>query len=79
MLVNRIASERATGSPTRGGVPQTTATRAGDHYVISGQKTFSTMAAVLDYYIVSAYVEDQDAVGSFLIKTDAPGISIDKT
>src|SRR5699024_8888185 len=72
-------SERATGSPTRGGVPQTTATRVGDHYLITGQKSFSTMAAVLDYYIVSAYVEDQDAVGSFLIKSDAPGISIDKT
>ncbi|GAA4067784.1 acyl-CoA dehydrogenase family protein [Amphibacillus indicireducens] len=79
VLVNRIASERATGSPTRGGVPQTTATRVGDHYLITGQKSFSTMAAVLDYYIVSAYVEDQDAVGSFLIKSDAPGISIDKT
>ena len=37
------------------------------------------MAAVLDYYIVSAYVEDKDAVGSFLIKSDTPGISIKKT
>lgn len=79
VLVNRIASERATGSPTRGGVPQTIAVRQGNDYIITGQKTFSTMAAVLDYYIVSAYVEDKDAVGSFLIKSDTPGISIKKT
>ncbi|WP_440896208.1 acyl-CoA dehydrogenase family protein [Amphibacillus sp. Q70] len=78
-VVNRIASERATGSPTRGGVPETTATRQGDHYLLSGRKIFSTMASVLDYYIVSAYVKDKEAVGSFLIKSDSPGISIDKT
>lgn len=79
VIVNRIASERATGSPTRGGVPQTTAVRQGDDYLITGSKTFSTMAAVLDYYIVSTYIEDKDTVGSFLIKSDTPGISIDKT
>jgi len=79
VLVNRIASEKATGSPTRGGVPETTAVRQGDEYVITGAKTFSTMAAVLDYYIVSTYIEDKDTVGSFLIKSDLPGISIDKT
>ncbi|MBM7541477.1 acyl-CoA dehydrogenase family protein [Amphibacillus cookii] len=79
ILVNRIASEKATGSPTRGGVPETIAKREGDHYLITGRKTFSTMASVLDYFIVSAYVEDQDTVGSFLIKSDQAGVSIDKT
>ncbi|WP_017472386.1 acyl-CoA dehydrogenase family protein [Amphibacillus jilinensis] len=79
ILVNRIASEKATGSPTRGGVPETIAKREGDHYLITGRKTFSTMASVLDYFIVSAYVEDQDTVGSFLIKSDQTGVSIDKT
>ncbi|SEO70613.1 Acyl-CoA dehydrogenase [Amphibacillus marinus] len=79
VLVNRIASERATGSPTRGGIPETIATRQGNHYLISGRKTFSTMAAVLDYYIVSAYIDDLDQVGSFLISAKLPGISIEKT
>lgn len=79
VIVNRIASERATGSPTRGGIPETKATRDGDHYILSGRKTFATMANVLDYYIVSAYVEDEDAPGSFLIKSDLPGITVEKT
>ncbi|MBU5594026.1 acyl-CoA/acyl-ACP dehydrogenase [Amphibacillus sp. MSJ-3] len=79
VIVNRIASERATGSPTRGGIPETRAVRQGDHYYLSGRKTFCTMASVLDYYIVSAYVEDKDAVGSFLVKSHSPGISIEKT
>ncbi len=79
VLVNRIASERATGSPTRGGVPETKAVRQGNHYLITGRKTFATMASVLDYYIVSAYVEDKDTVGSFLISSDLAGITIDKT
>ncbi|SDC45031.1 Acyl-CoA dehydrogenase [Pelagirhabdus alkalitolerans] len=79
VLVNRIASEKATGSPTRGGVPKTKAVKDGNDYLITGEKTFSTMASVLDYYIVSAFVEDKDTVGSFLIHRDEPGIHVNKT
>ncbi len=78
-LVNRCATEPATGSPTRGGIPETTAILAGEEYVINGKKTFTTMALVLDYYIVTAYVKEKDAVGSILIPKETEGLSVDKT
>ncbi|MFQ3545052.1 acyl-CoA dehydrogenase family protein [Halobacillus rhizosphaerae] len=78
-IVNRAASEPATGSPTRGGIPETTATRNGNTYIVSGRKTFTSLAEHLDYYIVSAYVEDLDQVGWFLIDRHHPGVSVDKT
>ncbi|MGP4069647.1 acyl-CoA dehydrogenase family protein [Halobacillus sp. B29] len=78
-VVNRAATEPATGSPTRGGVPETKAVRNGDHYIITGRKTFTSMAGHLDYYIVSAYVEELDEIGWFLIDRHHPGLSVDKT
>ncbi|MFC4404870.1 acyl-CoA dehydrogenase family protein [Gracilibacillus xinjiangensis] len=78
-LVNRAATEPATGSPTRGGIPETKAVRSGEHYIINGRKTFTTMALVLDYYIVTAFLDDQNAVGSFLIPKDTDGLSVNKT
>ncbi|MFP7492236.1 acyl-CoA dehydrogenase family protein [Terribacillus saccharophilus] len=78
-IVNRAASEPNTGSPTRGGIPETKAVREDDHYVITGRKTFTSMAADLDYYLVTAYVEEDDAVGSFLISREINGVSVEKT
>ncbi|MRH44678.1 acyl-CoA dehydrogenase [Aquibacillus halophilus] len=78
-VINRAASEPATGSPTRGGIPETRAVRDGDYYILNGRKTFTTMASVLDYYIVTAFVEDKKAVGSFLIEKDHPGVKVEHT
>ncbi|MEC0301924.1 acyl-CoA dehydrogenase family protein [Terribacillus saccharophilus] len=78
-IVNRAASEPKTGSPTRGGVPETKAVRDGNDYVLTGRKTFTSMAADLDYYLVTAYVEDDDAVGSFLIAREINGVRVEKT
>ncbi|WP_163579268.1 acyl-CoA dehydrogenase family protein [Gracilibacillus saliphilus] len=78
-LINRCATEPATGSPTRGGVPETTAVLDGEEYVVNGKKTFTTMALVLDYYIVTAYVEGKDAVGSILIPKETEGLRVEKT
>ncbi|UFT98274.1 acyl-CoA/acyl-ACP dehydrogenase [Radiobacillus kanasensis] len=79
-VVNRAASERATGSPTRGGRPETTATKQADgSYLVTGRKTFTTMASVLDFYLVSTYVEEIEAVGWFLIEKDVEGLSVEKT
>ncbi|MYL34052.1 acyl-CoA dehydrogenase [Pontibacillus yanchengensis] len=78
-VVNRAASEPATGSPTRGGRPETTAKKNGNTYNVTGRKTFTSMASVLDYYIVSAYVEEKDQVGWFLIDSSLDGVSIDYT
>ncbi|CDQ21586.1 Acyl-CoA dehydrogenase [Halobacillus karajensis] len=78
-VVNRAATEPATGSPTRGGVPETKAVKQGDQYRLNGRKSFTSMAEHLDFYIVSAYVEDKDTVGWFLIDRHQAGLSIDKT
>jgi alkylation response protein AidB-like acyl-CoA dehydrogenase len=78
-VVNRAATEPATGSPARGGVPETRAIRQGGHYVLNGRKSFTTMASVLDYFIVSAFVDDKDAIGWFLIDKDQPGIEVEHT
>lgn len=78
-IVNRAATEPATGSPTRGGKPETNAVRHQNRYILSGRKTFTSMAEQLDYYIVSAYVEDLGEVGWFLVDRHQPGVSVEKT
>ncbi len=49
-LINAAATEAGTGSPTRGGKPETTAEKQGNKWVVSGRKTFTTMAPVLDFF-----------------------------
>lgn len=78
-LINNAASEPATGSPTRGGRPETTAVKTDDGWVISGRKTFTTLSPVLDFIAVSARIEGSDKVASFLVKGDLPGVSIEET
>ncbi|WP_026671870.1 acyl-CoA dehydrogenase family protein [Alkalihalobacterium bogoriense] len=78
-LLNRAASEAATGSPTRGGKPETTAVEYDDYWVINGRKTFTTMAPVLDYFLVSASIEGSEEIGEFLIHRDTKGVTIEET
>lgn len=81
-LINSIASEPDLGSPSRGGLYKTTATREGDHWVIDGRKTFSTLSPALTWGVVLLTVIDGDAEparGTFLVKMDSPGIQVDYT
>ena len=78
-LINNAASEPATGSPTRGGRPETTAVKVADGWVITGRKTFTTLSPVLDYIAVSAGIDGSDQVASFLVKRALPGVSIVET
>ncbi|MDM5155381.1 acyl-CoA dehydrogenase family protein [Bacillus sp. DX1.1] len=78
-LFNRAATEPKTGSPTRGGKPETLAVRKGDKWVVSGRKSFTTMAPVLDYFIVSASIEGREEVGEFIIPRHEKGVSIEET
>lgn len=78
-LINNAASEPATGSPTRGGRPETTAVKVADGWVINGRKTFTTLSPVLDYIAVSAGIDGSDQVASFLVKRASPGVSIVET
>jgi len=78
-LVNRAMSEARTGSPARGGRPGTTAVRSGDGWKISGRKIFTTMSPALTHFLVSAWIEETETIGSFLIPADLEGVSIDET
>ena len=77
-LLNGAASELQTGSPTRGGRPVTFAIEKGNSWVISGRKIFTTMAPVLDYFIVSASMDD-GGVGNFLVPRNSIGLTIEET
>lgn len=76
-LINRADSEAATGSPSRGGKPQTKATRSGENYILNGRKSFTTMSPMLDYFLISATLEPDGNVADFLIPRTVEGVSID--
>lgn len=78
-LLNSAASEPKTGSPTRGGRPETTATKHENGWLINGRKTFTTMSPVLDYFLVTATVEDTGEVGQFLIPKNVNGVDVHET
>ncbi|WP_138417549.1 acyl-CoA dehydrogenase family protein [Aquibacillus sediminis] len=78
-LINRAATEPATGSPTRGGMPQTTAVKEGNEWVINGRKTFTSMAPALDYSLVTARIDNTEEKGVFLIDHRQEGIRIEET
>ncbi len=89
-LLNLAASEPATGSPSRGGRPTTTARRQPDgSWIINGRKTFTTGSYALHFIGVSCAIEDDagDAGlaplkadrGNFLVTRDTPGLRIENT
>ncbi|WP_156288625.1 acyl-CoA dehydrogenase family protein [Oceanobacillus salinisoli] len=78
-LLNTAASEPATGSPTRGGKPETFARETDNGWLINGRKTFTTLSPALDYFIVSASIEDKNEVGNFLVKRERTGVRVEET
>ncbi|PZX03971.1 alkylation response protein AidB-like acyl-CoA dehydrogenase [Psychrobacillus insolitus] len=78
-LVNRSVSETQTGSPTRGGRPGTAAVKDGNNWVLNGRKIFTTASPVLTYFLTSAWIEEEQKVGFFLIHRDTEGVSIEDT
>jgi len=78
-LINNIATEPATGSPTRGGRPETVAKKEGNQWVLNGKKTFATLSPILDYFVISASIDDTTQVGNFLVKREREGIEVEET
>lgn len=77
-MINQFASEPSTGSPSRGGRPGTKAERTEGGWLLTGRKTFSSLIPVLDQFTVTAFVEEEDKTGTFLVRK-GPGVSIDET
>jgi alkylation response protein AidB-like acyl-CoA dehydrogenase len=81
-LVNSAASEPEMGSPSRGGLPATTATREQDAYRINGRKNWVTFAPALSYFLTSATIRsgnDPPAVGVFAVSSRSPGVKVHNT
>jgi len=77
-LVNRAATEAASGSPARGGKPLTRAELLPDGtYAITGRKIFTTLSPVLDIFIITAMLGELET--EFIVRRDLPGVSIDPT
>jgi alkylation response protein AidB-like acyl-CoA dehydrogenase len=83
-LLNMAASEPEMGSPSRGGLPATTATPAQGGWLINGHKTFVTMAPALRYFVVSVSLPalpemPQGATASAIIPADTLGVRLEDT
>jgi alkylation response protein AidB-like acyl-CoA dehydrogenase len=81
-LINSLATEPEMGSPSRGGLPRTTAVRRGRGWVLNGRKTFSSGAPVLRWGVISAAAhvgEAEPYPGSFLVPMSTPGLRIEPT
>ncbi|WEG10864.1 acyl-CoA/acyl-ACP dehydrogenase [Pullulanibacillus sp. KACC 23026] len=78
-IINRAATEPSTGSPSRGGKPQTTAKKTDSGWVLNGHKTFTTLAPLANPLIVNASIEGTDEVAGFLIYRGTEGVTIEPT
>lgn len=81
-LINNCQAEPEMGSPARGGLPATTATRADGGWLLSGRKSWATASTQLTHLGVSATVRAPDVpehLGQFLVRADSAGVSIDRT
>lgn len=67
-LINSCRTEPATGSPSRGGRPETTAIPVDGGYRVRGRKTFSTLSPELAWILISAGVEGSDEVLELLVR-----------
>jgi alkylation response protein AidB-like acyl-CoA dehydrogenase len=83
-LINAAASEPELGSPSRGGLPSTTATRDGDGWRVNGHKLFVSMAPALRYIVTSVAIAPSEeapegASGNAIVRADAEGVRIEDT
>jgi alkylation response protein AidB-like acyl-CoA dehydrogenase len=79
-LINALRVEPDQGSPSRGGLPVTTAKRNADGWHISGRKIYSTGSPILKWTTVWAKTDETEArVGLFLVPAGLPGIEIVET
>lgn len=76
-LLNALRVEPDLGSPSRGGLPATTARRTPEGWRLSGRKIYSTGSHGLTWFNVWARSDDADPlVGVWLVRKDSPGVRI---
>jgi alkylation response protein AidB-like acyl-CoA dehydrogenase len=81
-LINAVNSEPDLGSPSRGALPSTTATRTPRGWRIDGRKRWASLAPALSWIFSLVTIIDGDAPprrGNVLIPANLPGIRIEET
>ena len=81
-LINSVHSEPEMGSPSRGGLPSTTATRTADGWRLEGRKRWASLAPALGWvYLLAAAVEEgrEPRRAHFLFRADTPGLRVEET
>lgn len=76
-IFNSIASEPQLGSPSRGGLPESSAVPHEDGWKVNGHKTWSTGGRHLTHMLVRVHIEDDPAV--VLVLQDSPGVRWEQT
>jgi alkylation response protein AidB-like acyl-CoA dehydrogenase len=77
LLLNAARVEPDLGSPSRGGLPATTARRTKNGWAISGHKRFVTGAHGLTHFLVWAHTDETPArVGTFVVPNGLAGIDV---
>jgi alkylation response protein AidB-like acyl-CoA dehydrogenase len=79
VLINALRVEPDLGTPARGGLPATVASPDRGQWSLTGHKIFSTGAEGLRWMVVWARVGDTGEARGFLVRSDSPGISIERT
>lgn len=79
VLINALRVEPELGTPARGGLPATVADPGDGRWSLTGRKIFSTGAEGLRWMVVWARVGDTQEARGFLVRSDSPGISIERT
>ena len=79
-LVNVMRVEPELGTPARGGLPTTIATRTPSGWRISGHKLYATGSPLLRYFITWARTDGDDPqTGWFVVPRETPGVRIVET
>ena len=83
-LINAAASEPELGSPSRGGMPATTATPTEGGWLITGRKPFVSMAPALRYFVTSVALPagpdaPQGASANAIVRAGAEGLRLEDT
>ena len=81
-LINSAASEPDLGSPSRGGLPSTTATRTAHGWCLRGRKSWTSLAPALRYFVVLTALHEEGQTprrANFLVPADTAGLRIEET
>ncbi len=79
-LVNVMRVEPELGTPARGGLPSTTATRTASGWSLTGHKLYATGSPRLRYFITWARTNGDDPqTGWFVVPRETPGVRLVET